>query len=121
MKHGISEGGSEGGGEGGELGLLEVSPKAEVVQVDSGGWISGPMLPPGFEPEDIPLKEYGLNIVAFMADYPEFVILGGKGGRGWTAYTRGERSRAVGPGTDAASLDEMARYLNAIRRRESGV
>ena len=115
MNHGMSD-----DGELVELGGLGVNPEGQIVEMDSGGWVSGPMLPPGFELEDIPAKEYGLNIVRFMADYTDFVIVGGPGGRGWTAYTKGERSRAVGPGTSATSLDELAIYLNAIRRRSDG-
>ena len=49
MNYGISS-----DGELVELGGLGVNPQGEIVEIVSGGWVSGPMLPPGFELEDIP-------------------------------------------------------------------
>ncbi|MGH3401491.1 MAG: hypothetical protein ACRDRJ_03080 [Streptosporangiaceae bacterium] len=113
---------NRGESEAGELvEILECRPgrNGEEVHVVSGGWMSGPSLDADLTPADWPETEYGNNIVRLMNDYTDFVILGDA--HGWTAYTRGKRSRAVGPGTHATSLDELAALMNAVRRRMDGV
>jgi hypothetical protein len=93
-----------------------------VVEMDSGGWLSGPAADPEAGPEDVsgPPREYGLNIVALMADYPDFVILGEPHGNGWKAYQRGRRSRAIGEGVRGLTLDRLALEMNRVRRRIDG-
>lgn len=115
MNHAVSD-----GGELVELGALGVNPSGEIVEITSGGWISGPSLD-GFEPEDFPDTPYGENIVRFMADYTDFVIVGRERHRGYRAYLRGQKSRAVGRPVIASSLDALAPELNRIRRRMDGV
>lgn len=95
------------------------NPAGEEVVAASGGWISGPSLGALYTVEDWPDDEYGQNIVRFMDDYPDFVIL--DDASGWVAHARGKRSRATGPGMHATSLDELAAILNACRRREDAM
>lgn len=100
--------------------MLECRPSrnGEEVHVVGGGWMSGPSLDAPYAADDWPDKEYGVNIVRLMADYPDFVILGDA--NGWATFTRGKRSRAVGPGSHATNLDELAAIMNAVRRRNDG-
>lgn len=108
-------------GELAEVGGIEVSPAGELVEADSGGWLSGPSIGPG-EPDTSGLpREYGLNIVALMADYTDFVIIGEPHGNGWRAYQRGTRSRTIGEGVWGLTLDRLALEMNRVRRRIDGM
>jgi hypothetical protein len=94
------------------------SRNGELVEVASGGWVSGPSAGPDTVPEDWPDEEYGVNIIRLMTDYTDFVIMGEA--QGYVAYLKGKRSRATGPGVRSASLDGLALAMNRIRRRIDG-
>jgi hypothetical protein len=98
---------------------LVPGPDGEMVAVDTGAWVSAADEELADDHARGP-REYGMNIVAPMADYPDFVIIGEPHGNGYKAYQRGERSRAVGPAINRLTPDELARYEprpEADRRR----
>lgn len=94
-------------------------PKHEQIEIAAGGWMSGPSIDPDASPEDELRKDYGRNVALLAEDYTDFVIRAD--GRGFKAYTRGKRSRPIGPAIRGATLNQLAVAMNKVRRHMDGV
>jgi hypothetical protein len=73
------------------------------VRLDIGGWISGPCLS----------EPYGINVGRFIEDHPDWVIMAGFEGVGYSARRRDDRGRGAGISESALTLDELAARLAA--------
>jgi hypothetical protein len=55
---------------------------------------------------------YGLNVGKWIKDHPEYLLLSGFKGQGFTARRRNEQGRAVGSPVAALTLDELAALVD---------
>jgi hypothetical protein len=55
---------------------------------------------------------YGLNVGKWIKNHPEYLLLSGSDGWGFTARRRNEQGRAVGSPVAALTLDELAALVD---------
>jgi hypothetical protein len=75
-----------------------------LVFGDAGGWISGPSLDAGRSGG----PRFGLDVGAWMAAYPCYILQGGFDGFGFVCWRRSGKGRKSGQPMTAATLDDLA-------------